>query len=416
MVQSDDKIPAKGGLSGFLKGTQPLSTAFWLIGVIPAVVIFLIMVFVLQSHTLDFRTFLLYSFLFVGVHRLFAWTSIIRCRKNSSSSLLSTLAIMVVVIDILYKLLFTGMYVNKYYEKENNKQELVAIFEQCKQEVSQRYQKPLEELETNHMESYSGGDIYYGVKHDTDYYECYLRPDSIEIRHRKISRGSSKSLANIIEEVRQEKFDSIHRVGETSQDLILHNQKLDAQKIREAILRSSSDSPLVTIAKSIMEVNNVNQVISLKKKMASYELNPNSVFRNGEYVYDSKNRQNEVVRGLVDDDIKYTKWLLLIDNLQNADYLWEFDNSDSHSSLVSAIEVLAKEKKYILSSIPKVDDDNLTIIETLGMFNTTLNEQGLTLIELYIDGDSHVTGLIKKENLEQLKKNAKFAGYMILEY
>ena len=323
---------------------------------------------------------------------------------------------MVVVIDILYKLLFTGMYVNKYYEKENNKQELVAIFEQCKQEVSQRYQKPLEELETNHMESYSGGDIYYGVKHDTDYYECYLRPDSIEIRHRKISRGSSKSLANIIEEVRQEKFDSIHRVGETSQDLILHNQKLDAQKIREAILRSSSDSPLVTIAKSIMEVNNVNQVISLKKKMASYELNPNSVFRNGEYVYDSKNRQNEVVRGLVDDDIKYTKWLLLIDNLQNADYLWEFDNSDSHSSLVSAIEVLAKEKKYILSSIPKVDDDNLTIIETLGMFNTTLNEQGLTLIELYIDGDSHVTGLIKKENLEQLKKNAKFAGYMILEY
>ena len=200
------------------------------------------------------------------------------------------------------------------------------------------------------------------------------------------------------------------------QKLSVQNQKLDAQKIREAILRSSSDSPLVTIAKSIMEVNNVNQVISLKKKIASYELNPNSVFRNGEYVYDSKNQQNEVSWGLVDDDIKYTKWLVLIDNLQNADYLWEFDNSDGHNSLVLAIEALAKKKKYILPNIPKVDDDNLTVAETLGMFNTTLHEQGLALIELYIDSDSHVAGLIKLENLEQLKKNARLEGYSIYEY
>jgi len=186
MVQPDDKIPVKGGLLGFLKGTQPLSTAFWLIGLIPALLLFLMMVFVLQSRTLDFKTFLLYSFLLVGVHRLFAWTSIIRCRKNTKSSLFRTLAIIVVIIDILYKVLFTGMYVNSYFEKEKDQQELVAIFEKCKQEVSKRYQIPLEELETNYKKSYSGGDIYYAVKHETDYFECYVRPDSIEIRHRKI--------------------------------------------------------------------------------------------------------------------------------------------------------------------------------------------------------------------------------------
>lgn len=204
MLQSDDQIPAKGGLLGFLKGTQPLSTAFWLIGLVPAILIFLIMVFVLQSQTLNFETFLLYSFLFVGVHRLFAWTSIIRCHKNSTSSLFSTLAIIVVVVDILYKGLFTGIYVNSYYEKEKGQQELVAIFEECKQEVSKRYHKPQGELETNYKKSYSGGDIYYGVQHGTDYFECYVRPDSIEIRHRKISRGPRKPRNDNKEEGRQE--------------------------------------------------------------------------------------------------------------------------------------------------------------------------------------------------------------------
>ena len=202
----------------------------------------------------------------------------------------------------------------------------------------------------------------------------------------------------------------------TSKEHVFENKVLDANKIKNAILQSSSDSPIIIIAKSIMEVNNVNQVISLKDKLALYEKNPNSVFKNGEYLYDTQNRKNEVSRGLADDYPKDTKWLLMIDNLSNADYLWEFDNSDGHDSMISALEVLAKKKKYTLPEIPREDNDNLTVAETLTIFNKTLNNYGLTLIELFIDSDSHVTGLIKKENFTELNQNAKSAGYMVFEY
>ena len=202
----------------------------------------------------------------------------------------------------------------------------------------------------------------------------------------------------------------------TSKNHVFENKVLDADKIKNAIVQSSSDSPIIVIAKSIMEINNVNQVISLKDKITLYEQNPNSVFKNGEYLYDTQNRNKEVDRGSIEDYPKDIKWLLMIDNLKNADYLWEFDNSDGHDSMILALEVLAKKKKYTLPSIPKEDNDDLSVAETLTIFNKTLNNHGLSVIELFIDSDSHVTGLITKENFAQLKQNAKSASYMLFEY
>lgn len=210
MEQSEIKIPAKGGLLGFLKGTQPLSTAFWIIGVLPAIVIFLFMLFVLKSHTFNFSDFLLYSFCLVGLHRLFAWFSIIRCRKNTLSSAWGSIAVVVVIVDILYKGLFTGMYVNSYYEKVDQKQELMAIVDRCKAEVSTRYDIPLSELKANNFMNYEGNNTYYGVTHDNKYFKCYVRADTIEIKTLTLRKKTGKSLQVMLDERIQYKRDSIN--------------------------------------------------------------------------------------------------------------------------------------------------------------------------------------------------------------
>lgn len=210
MEQAERKSPAKGGLLGFLKGTQPLSTAFWIIGVLPAIVISLIMIFVLKSASFNFRDFLLYSFCLVGLHRLFAWFSIIRCRKNTFSAAWGSIAVVVVIIDILYKGLFTGMYVNSYYEKEAQKQELIVIVDRCKTEINTRYGIPLSELKANNFMNYEGINTYYGVTHNNEYFKCYVYADSIVIKTLSLRKDLGKSLHVMLEDRIQLTRDSIY--------------------------------------------------------------------------------------------------------------------------------------------------------------------------------------------------------------
>ncbi|MBT8184845.1 MAG: hypothetical protein KJN76_08380 [Eudoraea sp.] len=210
MEQSERKIPSKGGLKGFIKGTQPLSTAFWIVGVLPAVIIFLVMLSFLNSRSLSFSDLLLYSFAIIGIHRLFAWVSIIRCRKNTLNTIWGSLAVLVVVIDILYKTVFATIYINSYYDKQDQKQELIAIVERCKTEVSTRYNIPLSEIKANNFMSYEGNTTYYGVRHNNDYFKCYVHADTIEIKTLALKKDSGKSLQEMIDERLQEKRDSLN--------------------------------------------------------------------------------------------------------------------------------------------------------------------------------------------------------------
>ena len=209
MEQSEIKTPAKGGLLGFLKGTQPLSTAFWIIGVIPAIILFLILIFVINDP-LDLSDFLLYSIGLVGLHRLFAWFSIIRCRKNTARATWGSLALAVVVLDILFKGLFAGMYMSDYFEKEIQKQELFAVVNRCKSEISRRFDIPLSELKANNFMNNEGKHSYYGVTHQNEYYKCYVHPDSIEIKKLDLWSDSGESLHVMLEDRIRLKRDSIY--------------------------------------------------------------------------------------------------------------------------------------------------------------------------------------------------------------
>lgn len=205
-------------------------------------------------------------------------------------------------------------------------------------------------------------------------------------------------------------------MGQTKKPSSKENQVLDADKIKARIMQSNSKSPVIHAAKSLMEINNVNQVIALTDKIAQYEKNPGSVFRDGEYVYDTKNPDHEVERYFEDNDPEYTKKYIMVDNLIHAGYLWEFVPDDHNNTVRPALEVLAKKKKVAHPPMPNIDDTNWTIAQALAICNKELNPKGLTLIEVFIEGDSYITALIKKENLENIKQNTKSLGLIIIEY
>ncbi|GAA4271580.1 hypothetical protein U6A24_13420 [Aquimarina gracilis] len=200
-----------GGFLGFLKGTQPLSYAFWGVGVIPALIIFLVMLMVLQSHKYDFSTYISISFFVVGVHRFFAWISIIRCRKNTDNAIWGTLGIVIVVVDILYKLLFGAMYTYKMFGSENNKQKAIETIDSCKQKISQLYNIPVEELEGNDFLSYSGSERYYGIKYGDKRFKCFVYPDSIVINKNDYQKNKDKTLEELIKDRIKEKKDSLNK-------------------------------------------------------------------------------------------------------------------------------------------------------------------------------------------------------------
>ncbi len=205
-----------GGLLSFLKGSQPLSYAFWGVGVIPALIIFLVMLMVLQSHKYDFGTYIIISFFVVGTHRVFAWISIIRCRKNTNNPIWGTLAIVIVIIDILYKLLFGSMYTYKMFESKNNKQKAIGTIDSCKQKISQLYDIPVEELEANTFLSYSGSERYYGIKYGNKRFKCLVYADSIVVDKSDYQKYKNKTLEELIQDKIKEKQDSLAKLNKSN--------------------------------------------------------------------------------------------------------------------------------------------------------------------------------------------------------
>jgi len=97
-----------GGFLGFLKGTQSLANAFWVVGVIPAVILAVFGMAIVGSPN-----YLELSILFtstVVIARLFAWVSILKCSRNTSLPAFQVIAIIICVVDILHKLLVWSIF------------------------------------------------------------------------------------------------------------------------------------------------------------------------------------------------------------------------------------------------------------------------------------------------------------------
>jgi len=151
--------------------------------------------------------------------------------------------------------------------------------------------------------------------------------------------------------------------------------------------------------------------------LKEYRQNPETVFDGNEYYYDTKNNKFQAYRGDSKELIENIQWFLLIDNLQFGHYLLELDWKADYSELTWALNLLAKKKNYSLPVIrPKAELKGNSLDDIFPQINKTLAKNNLVLINLYIDSDSYITGLIKKENLNEISLLAERLGHKIKEY
>ena len=172
-----------------------------------------------------------------------------------------------------------------------------------------------------------------------------------------------------------------------------------------------------SLAELIIEVNDKEQLKSFSNKLQKYKQNPESVFKDGGYYYDTENIKNQAYRGPSEDIKNNPEWFLLIDNLSDGKYLWEFDWKQRMDDIKWSLDQMAERKKYSLPELPEILNENEKDAGALlGIINETLNKNGLTLINLYINSDSYVTALIDKKNLEKIIAKASESGNKITEY
>jgi hypothetical protein len=171
------------------------------------------------------------------------------------------------------------------------------------------------------------------------------------------------------------------------------------------------------LAEKLIEGNDYEQISNFSRKLDTYYKNPESVFDGKEYYYDTKNSEFQAYRGDSEELTKNAEWFLLIDNLKFGKYLWEFDWESDYKELVAVLKILAQRKNYNLPDLaPENEIKGKNLDEVFPEFNSMLSENNLVLINLYIDSDSYVTGLIKKKNLSEIIIIAEKLGHKIKEY
>jgi len=101
----DKRVERYGkGFLGFWYGTQDLALSFWLIGVLPAVLIYAIGSQALINSRDFSSSFLLYIAI-LACFRVVAWASIYKCFNNTKSKGLMAFVGVVVVFDVMHKLI-----------------------------------------------------------------------------------------------------------------------------------------------------------------------------------------------------------------------------------------------------------------------------------------------------------------------
>ncbi len=171
------------------------------------------------------------------------------------------------------------------------------------------------------------------------------------------------------------------------------------------------------LARLIMEKEDSEQIKSLTNKFDAYNKDSSTVFLDGWYYYDTINQKFQNSRGTTDALKRNIYWFLLIDNLQFDTYIYEFDWKQPENEILGIIGSLAKKKNYELPKIPNVPHNSqLDAGGKLSFYNQTLKKYGFTLVNLYIDSDSYVTALIRRDNIKELIEISAQSHNIISEY
>ncbi len=176
-------------------------------------------------------------------------------------------------------------------------------------------------------------------------------------------------------------------------------------------------SQIEVLAELIIEVDDKGQLKSFSNKLKSFEENPETVFKDGSYYYDTANRRNQAYRGSSEDLKKYTEWFLLIDNLNKGGYLIEYDWKPFLPDIKYATNILSRKKAY---NVPEISsDEDYSGLDTGGVlrkYNEVLRDHGYSMLWLYINSDSYPTILVRQTNVDKIIEMANDLGHKIIEY
>lgn len=193
----------------FLKGEKPLSDAV----VVSLVLVLATFGIAWGLKALDvFRDFedLLIAIFFVTIPvRLFVWTAVLRCAKNTDSGLFRTIAILVVIADILHKLFYWSVVALSVMDNQRNVALQGARFDQCKREASEKYGEPIDNLYGDARLVYGSGEPGYRVltRSRTKSYHCTIDQSGVQLTESDYVKWFSYSKAedftgtSLVEEV-----------------------------------------------------------------------------------------------------------------------------------------------------------------------------------------------------------------------
>ncbi|NNF52567.1 MAG: hypothetical protein HKN59_09040 [Gammaproteobacteria bacterium] len=175
----------------FLKGEKPLTDAF-VVSVILVLISFgLVWTLKVTDVFSDFAHLLIATFFITIPIRLFVWTAVLRCAKNTESGLFKAVAILLVVADILHKLFYWSVVAFSLGEQEQNAAKQDARFDQCRSEISKTYNQPMDNLYGDAKLVYGRGEPGYKVltRSRTKSYHCVINESGIQLSESEYVKG-----------------------------------------------------------------------------------------------------------------------------------------------------------------------------------------------------------------------------------
>ena len=172
-----------------MRGTQSLTSAFWLAGVYPAILILVSVFLIKKIFDADFVILLLLTFILTLPTRCFAWFSIFRCIGNTDKTLWSVLAGIVVTIDILHKLIYWPTVGFAYYDTVQRKARVAQDRERCAQELHKQSGFPETDISVGYSKSYPDDEEpYYKLyvsNSRREEYKCRVLGQTVSIERKR---------------------------------------------------------------------------------------------------------------------------------------------------------------------------------------------------------------------------------------
>lgn len=142
------------------------------------------------------------------------------------------------------------------------------------------------------------------------------------------------------------------------------------------------------------------------KQQSQFRADPQAYFENGDF------------RSYKHTDPDF-EWYLLLDILIDQDILWELDHKTEpgDEDVNYAIKTLVNKKGYQMPDLSKIDVSDMEDLEQYSeAINKAWKTKNLVVIDIYLDGDSYIMGILKRTNLKSVCNLAKKCNQQMTSY